>query len=210
MKTLLALLTSFALCLTARSQLVVKAGNDGVVYSPAPLGLVSPALTTPVITGTVTGTYTLGGTITLTSPTLTTPVIGVATGTSLAVSGALSSSSPSAKIGYATGAGGAVTQGTSRTTTVVMVPNPCVSGAITTTADSMAAQTPTTFTVTDSAVAATDVIAISKVSGDVDTFAWVNSVGSGSFTVTLFNSHASAADTTAFVFNFAVIKAVAN
>lgn len=124
---------------------------------------------------------------------------------SVASTGAITSSSASAGIGYATGAGGTVTQGTSRTTTVVLSKT---SGKITTTADSMAAQTPTTFTVTNTTVAATDVVVISKVSGDVDTFAWVNSVGSGSFTVTLFNSHASAADTTAFVFNVIVIKAV--
>lgn len=146
---------------------------------------------------------------TLTSPTMTSPVLGVATGTSVAVTGLLKTSTASAGFGFATGAGGAVTQGTNRGTAVTMVPDPCSCGTITTTADSMAAQTPTTFTVTNSAVAATDVVVISKVSGDVDTFAWVNSVGSGSFTVTLFNSHASAADTTAFVFNFAVIKAVA-
>jgi hypothetical protein len=46
------------------------------------------------------------------------------------------------------------------------------------------------------------------VSGDVDTFAWVNSVGSGSYTITLFNTHASAADTTATVLNVVVIKGV--
>jgi hypothetical protein len=107
-------------------------------------------------------------------------------------------------MGFKTGAGGAVTQATSRTTGVTLSTR---AGKITTTADSMAAQAPTTFTVTNTLVAATDVVVISKLSGDVDTFAWVNSTAAGSFTVTLFNSHASAADTTAFAFNFVVIKA---
>lgn len=37
--------------------------------------MTSPAITTPVITGSVTGTYTLAGTPTLTSPTINTPLI---------------------------------------------------------------------------------------------------------------------------------------
>jgi hypothetical protein len=147
---------------------------------------------------------TVDGTQTLANKTLTAPVIGVATGTSLAATGLIKSSG-TAGVGYATGAGGTVTQGTSRTTTVVLSKT---SGQITTTADSMAAQTPTTFTVTNTLVAATDVIIISKVSGDVDTFAWVNSVGAGSYTITLFNTHASGADTTATVLNVVVIKGV--
>lgn len=186
-----------------------ETGTGAFVLAETP-SLVNPSIAAATLSGTIAAS---GATITspaITSPTLTTPVIGVATGTSLAVTGALSTSSAATPIGYATGAGGAVTQGTSRTTTAVVSPNPCTSGTITTTADSMAAQTPTTFTVTNSAVSATDNIVITKVSGDVDTFAWVNSVGSGSFTVTLFNTHASDADVTAFVFNFAVINGVAN
>lgn len=105
--------------------------------------------------------------------------------------------------GWRSGSGGAVTQITSRTTAVTL--NKRV-GKVTTTADSMAAQAPTTFTVTNSTVAATDNVVLTKLSGDVDTFAWVNSVAAGSFTVTLFNSHASAADTTAFSFNFEIRK----
>lgn len=162
-----------------------------------------PDAATQVMVGD-TATQTLTNK-TLTSPTMTAPVLGVATGTSLAVTGAISSSG-TAGVGYATGAGGTVTQATNRTTGVTLSK---ICGTITTDAASMAAQTPTTFTVTNTLVAATDVVILSKVSGDVDTFAWVNSVGSGSYTVTLFNTHASAADTTAFVFNAVVIKAVA-
>lgn len=105
--------------------------------------------------------------------------------------------------GWKTGAGGAVTQITSRATGVTL--NKRV-GKVTTTADSLAAATIATHTVTNSNVAATDNVILTKVSGDVDTFAWVNSVAAGSFTVSLYNSHASAADTTAFVYNFEVRK----
>jgi hypothetical protein len=105
--------------------------------------------------------------------------------------------------GWKTGSGGAVTQITSRATTVTL--NKRV-GKVTTTADSLAAATIATHTVTNSTVAATDNVILTKVSGDVDTFAWVNSVAAGSFTVSLYNSHASAADTTAFAYNFEVRK----
>lgn len=106
-------------------------------------------------------------------------------------------------LGFKTGAGGAVTQITSRATGVTLSTR---TGKVTTTADSLAAATIATHTVTNTTVSATDTVSISKVSGDVDTFAWVNSVGAGSFTVSLYNSHASGADTTAFVYNFTVIE----
>lgn len=114
----------------------------------------------------------------------------------------LSSENP---IGYSTGAGSEVTQITSRSTTVILSK---LCGQITTTADSLAAATIATFTVTNTLVAATDVVNVAKVSGDVDTHCWVNSVADGSFTISLRNTHASGADVTAFVLNFAVIKAV--
>lgn len=103
--------------------------------------------------------------------------------------------------GWKTGSGGAVTQITSRATGVTL--NKRV-GKITTTADSLAGVTPAVFTVTNSTVAATDNIIVTKVSGDVDTQVSVNSVGAGSFTVLLWNTHASGADTTALAFNFEV------
>lgn len=99
--------------------------------------------------------------------------------------------------------GGAVVQATSRSTGVTLSK---YVGKITTTADSLAAVTIVTFTVTNTLVAATDTIILTKVSGDVDTNAWVGSVGAGSYTITLRNNHASGADTTAFVMNAMVLK----
>lgn len=127
-----------------------------------------------------------------------------------AVTGALSgsssikSSSASAGVGYATGAGAAVTQGTSRTTGVTIN---AVCGSITLVSAAGSA-TPFSFTVTNSAVAATDVIVVSQKSGtDKYTTQVVSAVAAGSFQLTLAN--ASGTTTEQPVFNFAVIKSVA-
>jgi len=105
--------------------------------------------------------------------------------------------------GWKTGAGGAVTQITSRATGVTLSKRV---GQITTTADSLAAVTAAVFIVTNTTVAATDNIVVSKVSGDADTIVSVGAVAAGSFSVILFNTHASGADTTATVLNFEVRK----
>lgn len=105
--------------------------------------------------------------------------------------------------GWKSGSGGAVTQITSRATGVTLSKRV---GKITTTADSLAAITIAAFVVTNTTVAATDNVIVTKVSGDVDTSIWVSAVGAGSFTVSLLNNHASAADTTALVLNFEVRK----
>ena len=107
-------------------------------------------------------------------------------------------------VGYTAGAGGAVTQLTSRTTGVTLN---TVTGAITlfTAAGSATAAT---FTVTDSAVAATDVVHISEKSGTNLYNTLVTAVAAGSFNVTFFTTGGTASD--APVFNFTVIKGSAN
>lgn len=143
----------------------------------------------------------------ITSQTFVTPNIGVASGTSLAATGLITSSSASAGIGYATGAGGAVTQATNRTTGVTLN---TISGAITTNNTSLAAGAEAAFTVTDSAVAVGDVIVLSARSGQTagTSVPLVTAVAAGSFQITLSNLHASTADTGAMIINFVVIKAV--
>ena len=138
-----------------------------------------------------------------TSPTLVTPNIGVATGTSLAATGALSSASPTAGIGYATGAGGAVTQATNRTTGVTLN---TVTGAITLISAAGSA-TPASFTVTNSAVAATDVVIVNQKSGTDLYEIFVTAVGAGSFRITSFTTGGTTTEQP--VFNFSVIKGVA-
>lgn len=130
------------------------------------------------------------------------------TGT-LGVSGALSAASSvksahaTAGIGYATGAGGAVTQGTSRTTAVELN---TVAGAITL-VSAAGSLTPASFTVTNSAVAATDVVVLSQKSGTDIYDLSVSAVADGSFRIT-FNTK-SGTTTEQPVINFAVIKGVA-
>ena len=99
--------------------------------------------------------------------------------------------------------GGAVTQATNRPNGVTLSN---YSGKVTGDDASLAAVTIATHTVTNTLVAATDNIILTKVSGDADTSAFVTAVASGSFNVSVRNNHASSADTTAFVYNFALIK----
>ena len=136
------------------------------------------------------------------TPTLITPNIGAATGTSLAVTSAVTSSG-TAGVGYATGAGGTVTQGSSRTTGVTINKT---SGAITLFSAAGSA-TATTFTVTNSTVAATDVIILSQKSGTDLYDLMVTAVGAGSFNITFRTTGGTTTEQP--VFNFVVIKGVA-
>jgi len=113
----------------------------------------------------------------------------------------------SAGSGYATGAGGSVTQLTSRTTGVTLS-KPC--GQITTNTASLAAGATAKFTVTNTLVASSDHVDVSIQSGTTTdaTRVRVQSVGSGSFTIVVENGHASTAETGAIVINFAVTKVV--
>lgn len=116
--------------------------------------------------------------------------------TSALVSGSTST------LGYTTGSGGAVTQATSRTTEVTLNK---ANGAITL-VSAAGSTTPATFTVTNSTVAATDVVIVNQKSGtDLYTID-VTRVAAGAFDIT-FNTK-SGTTTEQPVFNFAVIKAV--
>ena len=147
-------------------------------------------------------TKSISKTLLFTSPTMVTPVLGAATGTSLAVTGAVTSSG-TAGVGYATGAGGAVTQLTSRTTGVTLNKT---TGAITLYSAAGSA-TAATFTVTNSTVAATDVVILNQKSGTDLYDLMVTAVAAGSFNITFRTTGGTATETP--IFNFAVIKAVA-
>jgi hypothetical protein len=159
----------------------------------------SPTLVTPALGTVASGVISA---CTSTSMALTTPVIGAATGTSLTATGTIVSTG-TAGVGYATGAGGTVTQGTSRTTGVTLNKT---SGAIT--LFSAAGTTvAATFTVTNSTVAATDVIILNQKSGTDLYDLMVTAVAAGSFNLTFRTTGGTTTETP--VFNFAVIKAVA-
>jgi len=155
----------------------------------------SPTLATPIITNPTVSTGTF------TSPTLVTPAIGVATGTSLTATGTLASSG-TAGVGYSTGAGGTVIQATSRTTGVTLNKT---TGSITL-FGAAGTTTAATFTVTNSTVAATDVIILNQKSGTDLYDLMVTAVAAGSFNITFRTTGGTATETP--VFNFAVIKGV--
>lgn len=123
---------------------------------------------------------------------------------SLTTEGRFRSIGPTSGIGYGTGAGSATTQLTSRSTGVT---TNTVSGSITlfTTPGST---TPTSFTVTTAAVAATDVVVLSQKSGTDKYILLVTAVAGGSFQITAYTTGGTTNE--APVINYAIIKAVAS
>jgi hypothetical protein len=105
-------------------------------------------------------------------------------------------------LGYGTGSGGAVTQGTSRTTGVTLDKT---NGAITLFSAAGSA-TYQSFTVTNNKVAATDVINVCQKSGTDLYEIQVTAVAAGSFRITYRTTGGTTTEQP--VFNFAVIKAV--
>jgi lysophospholipase L1-like esterase len=129
-------------------------------------------------------------------------VTGALTGNS-----SIKSSSASAGVGYATGAGGAVTQATSKATGVTLNKT---SGQITLNGAALAASTSVSFTLTNSAIAATDtvIVAIATAATAGSYVVTVDAVAAGSCRIHVRNTSAGSLSE-ALVLNFAVLKAVA-
>lgn len=128
---------------------------------------------------------------------------GFVYGGSLQDSNGVGSPSGMSGLGYVTGSGGAVTQGTGRTTGVTLN---TICGAVTLVSAAGSA-TPASFTVTNSLVAATDTIVVCQKSGTDVYFTSVSAVGAGSFRITSYTTGGTTTEQP--VFNFAVVKAVA-
>lgn len=107
-----------------------------------------------------------------------------------------------AGLGYSTGAGGTVTQGTSRTTGVTLS-KPTGQITMFSAAGSVVAAT---FTVTNTLVAATDTIILNQQSGTNLYVLLVTAVAAGSFNITFYTTGGVATD--APVINFSLIKGV--
>ena len=185
-------------------------------------GVYQPVGTYATGTGTATGTNTGDQTITLTgdvtgsgtgsfvttfktSPSFTTPIIGAATGTSLSATGAITSSGGG--IGYATGNGGTVTQATSKATGVTLNK---LAGDITLNAASLAAATVVSFTLTNSTIAATDIIYLQhQTTGTFGAYTLSGRTAAGSAVISIRNNTAGAL-AEAIVIKYIVIKSVNN
>jgi hypothetical protein len=114
-------------------------------------------------------------------------------------------SSTATAFGYIAGAGGAVTQTGSRTTGVT---SNTPTGAITL-FSAAGSPTPATFTVTNSTIAATDVVILSVKSGAANNYSFnVSAVAAGSFNITFWAEDGTATD--APVVNFVVLKGAAS
>ncbi len=111
------------------------------------------ATTSAQLAGVITDETGTGFLVFNTTPTFITPILGVATGISLAVTGALTSNG-TAGIGYATGAGGSVTQITSKATAVTL--NKKV-GRIIMNAANLANNATVTFLLNNTTIGATDI-----------------------------------------------------
>lgn len=170
-------------------------------------GTDSTVMTFPSTTQTIVGltsTQTLTNK-TLTSPVLTTPAIGVATGTSFTATGTIVSTG-TAGIGYATGAGGTVTQGTSKSTGVTLNK---ITGAITMHNATLNTVTAVSFVLTNSTIDADDLIIVNhSTAGTAGAYlVGCSAVGAGSATITVYNVSGGNLGE-AIVLSFACIKSV--
>jgi hypothetical protein len=122
----------------------------------------SPTITSPSLITPALGTPASGNLSNCTgSPVLTTPNIGVATGTSLSTTGNQVISG-AGKQGYAAGAGGVVTQATSKATGVTLSK---ATGQITLNNAALAADTTVSFVLTNTIIEANDILVMNHISG---------------------------------------------
>lgn len=121
----------------------------------------------------------------------------------LKTTGSILSSSATGGLGYTTGAGGTVTQLISKATTVILN---TLSGTITTHNASLAGAASVSFTVTNSAIAALDIVVPSVQSGAATGKYTVatTATAAGSCQLTITNIGSTAGEV--ILINFAVIK----
>ena len=161
----------------------------------------SPTFVTPALGTVASGNISA---CTSTSMALTTPVIGAATGTSLSTTGNQVISS-TGKHGYATGAGGTVTQDTSKATGVTLSKS---TGQITLNNAALAADTTVSFTLTNTVIEAGDILIMNHISaGTAGSYLLNAQSAAGSASINVRNITAGSLSE-AIVIAFAVIKAV--
>jgi len=161
--------------------------------------LTSPAIITPTITApTISTGGEWGGTPTFNS--------GLISEDDLFSDGDITVRNAAGKVGYSTGAGGSGSTTGSSPNFAITLSKPC--GQITTAALTTAGGSEEFITVTNTTVAAQDVIVLSTTyTGAGTPVLSVKGVGSSTFTIVITNVSASAFDA-AMTINYAVIKAV--
>ena len=151
---------------TCTGTLGVYSLSFGIPASPVLAADIRTALTAAPLgisyggTGTTSATGS-GACVLASSPSLVTPSLGAATATSLAATGAITSSGTGG-LGYATGAGGSVTQLTSKATGVTLNK---LTGKITLNSATLSSATIVSFVLTNSTLTANDLIVITHCSG---------------------------------------------
>lgn len=195
-------------------------GTEYLVYGDSTSNVITIGATAVPLGGqllSVSGITNLSATGTITFSN-TTPSTGWNSGAvvisgGLGVNGSIFSASGiytsngTAGIGYTTGAGGTVTQATSKSTGVTLNKS---NGAITMNAAELAAGAGVTFTVTNSAMAANDHVIVNLKSGYTNLYDYDIMAGApaaGSFQISVVNRSAAALSQ-AIVISFAIIRGV--
>ena len=161
----------------------------------------SPTFVTPALGTVASGNISA---CTSTGQVLTTPSIGAATGTSLSTTGNQVISS-TGKHGYATGAGGTVTQATSKATGVTLSKS---TGQITLNAAALASDTTVSFTLTNTVIEAGDILIMNHISaGTAGSYLLNAQSAAGTASINVRNITGGSLSE-AIVIAFAVIQAV--
>lgn len=158
--------------------------------------------------GTVSGSFTVSGSATLATVSATTMTASTAKLTTVSLAGSLLGSSPTAGIGYGAGSGSISTQLTSKATGVTIN---AVVGQITMNTASLASATNVQFTLTDSAIAANDIVwPVISSGGTMGSYQpWTAAVGTGTAEIAIRNVNASTLSESP-VITFIVLKGSAN
>ena len=180
---------------------IVQATTSTTKQLSVTLLFTSPTFVTPALGTVASGNISA---CTSTGQVLTTPNIGAATGTSLSTTGNQVISS-TGKHGYATGAGGTVTQATSKATGVTLSKS---TGQITLNAAALASDTTVSFTLTNTVIEAGDILIMNHISaGTAGSYLLNAQSAAGSASINVRNITTGSLSE-AIVIAFAVIKAV--
>ena len=180
---------------------IVQATTSTTIQLSVTLLFTSPTFVTPALGTVASGNISA---CTSTGQVLTTPNIGAATGTSLSTTGNQVISS-TGKHGYATGAGGTVTQATSKATGVTLSKS---TGQITLNAAALASDTTVSFTLTNTVIESGDILIMNHISAGTAGSYLLNAQSvAGSASINVRNISLGSLSE-AIVIAFAVIKAV--